>query len=264
MIPSVNSHLMDAIPIPLLFVITVALTLAAIELGFRLGGARRRRSEEPPGPTGTAVGAILGLLAFILAFTFGMASNRYQARKQLVLQDANAMGTCYLRADFLPTPEERTATRKLLAEYIGVMARLDPKTDTQEEIQAAIERCQALHTELWAAAVAAGQAKPSPLTALFAASCNEVFDVFDERLTLGTSRIPSPVWLLLFAIALFSMLAMGYHAGLVSDQRAVGPVFLVVVFATVIVLIADLDNGLAGALRIDQRPVIALNASIGG
>ena len=59
------------------------------------------------------------------------------------------------------------------------------------------------------------------------------------------------------------MIAMGYHAGLVSDQRSVGPLFLVIVFATVIVLIAELDNGLAGALRIGQHPIVALSASIG-
>ncbi len=92
--------------------------LAAIEVGYKLGQAARRRSEEEKeSPVSAISGTILGLLAFILAFTFGIVSNRYDARKELVREDANAIRTAYLRSDFLPEAD-RVVAADLFRTYV--------------------------------------------------------------------------------------------------------------------------------------------------
>ena len=93
--------IIDAQPLWALYIINIAIVLISAEAGWRLGNYRRQRPDhEEDAPVGAIVGATIGLLAFLLAFTFGMAASRYDTRKQLVLQEANAIGTTYLRADF--------------------------------------------------------------------------------------------------------------------------------------------------------------------
>src|SRR5262245_43324784 len=107
-------------PIWGVFLATVAVALLSIEGGFRLGQYRRRRSvQEDRPPVGEMVAATLALLAFLLAFTFGLAASRFDVRRGLVVDEANAIGTTYLRAALLPEPH-RTAVRKLLRNYADV------------------------------------------------------------------------------------------------------------------------------------------------
>ena len=100
---------------------------------------------------GAVVGATLGLLAFLLAFTFGMAASRYDTRKQLVLQEANAIGTTYLRAEFLQEPQ-RSDIRNVLREYAALRAQ----GVTLLMTPAVMAQSSALHDRLWADAVVVG------------------------------------------------------------------------------------------------------------
>src|SRR3989304_3822769 len=95
------------LPLWAVFVLTLAICIAAVEAGaaFARIALRQKKEKEPEAPLGSLVGAVLGLLAFILAFTFGMTASRFDARRQLVLQEANAIGTTYLRAGLLPQTE---------------------------------------------------------------------------------------------------------------------------------------------------------------
>ena len=255
-----ETHFLYAIPIPLLFGATLLVGLAAIEGGRRLGVYRRISGGESPGSVGSAVGATLGLLAFILAFTFGIAASRYDARKQLVVDEANAIGTCFLRTDFLPEAQ-RAEARSLLSEYVAL--RADAESFTGERLEPTLARAARIQTELWELAAATGNAKPSPMTALFAASLNEVIDIHEERVTKGiTNRIPGPLWGLLYLVATLAMVSVGYLFGLDSDRRSIGAILLAVTFSTVLVTIADLDDGAKGALRISQSPIQNLHANI--
>src|SRR5262245_51151559 len=113
---------LDALPLWALFIVILLVVLLSVEFGYRLGRYRRRRhEEEKEAPLGTMVGAILGLLAFILAFTFGLAATRFDTRRQVVLDEANAIGTTYLRAGMLP--EQGQQVRGLLRDYVA--ARLE-------------------------------------------------------------------------------------------------------------------------------------------
>ena len=128
------------------FLITVAIILLSIVIGWCLAGyTLRRNSRDQKRSLGSIVGAMLGLLGFILAFTFSITSSRHAARKQLVLKEANAIGTAVLRTDFLPEPS-RTESRQLFQEYVNIRveARQNP-----EKISQAIADSEVIHDRLW-------------------------------------------------------------------------------------------------------------------
>ena len=208
---------------------------------------------------GAVVGATLGLLAFLLAFTFGMAASRYDTRKQLVLQEANAIGTTYLRVEMLPEPQ-RSEIRNLLREYAaqrvgGVTAIMTP------EIMA---KSGALHDRLWAQAVAVGGQSPNSIVVgLFVQSLNETIDLDETRVTAGRNRIPDTIWLALYVVTILTMAAMGYQFGLTGEHSWPVTILLVLVFTTVIMLIADLDRPQAGWLKVSQQAMIDLIDKIG-
>src|SRR5262245_30477329 len=113
-----NSGLLDPLPLWTLLPITITISLCSFELSLRVARYRTQRSsDEPDAPPAGMVGATLGLLAFMLAFTFGLAGTRFEARRQLVQTEANAISTTYLRADLLPEPMH-TDAQALLKEYV--------------------------------------------------------------------------------------------------------------------------------------------------
>src|SRR5271165_5160231 len=130
-----NSGPLDAVPLWGLFGATVVIVLLSIEGGYWLGWYRRRRSEEEKeGPVGAIVAATLGLLAFVLAFTFGLAASRFDARRQIVVEDANAIGTTYLRAGLLPNGRG-VKIRKLLREYVDARLEAAETGDVEKVLQ---------------------------------------------------------------------------------------------------------------------------------
>jgi hypothetical protein len=251
----------DLIPIWGVFLATVAVVLLAIEGGFRLGGYRRRRSvlEDRP-PVGEMVAATLALLAFLLAFTFGLAAQRFDLRRGLVIDEANAVGTTHLRAGLLPEPH-RSGVRALLREYVDVrLQAVQPG-----KLGQSIRRSGELHARLWGHAVAVGQDRPgSIVVGLFIESLNEVIDLHTRRVWLGAGdRIPGIIWGALFFVAILGTTVMGYHAGLAGSGRSLAMLALVLAFSSVIALIADLDRPQAGLLRVSQQAMTDLRDSFG-
>ena len=140
-----TSQPLDSIPIILFVALFVLVNLAVYEFGYQIGKWVRRRStaedsKPDEGPTGIIVGAILGLMAFLLAITMGMASDRFDARRGLVLEETNAIGTAYLRAGYLDEPAS-SELRALLREYVPLRiatpdaAQLVANLDRWEELR---------------------------------------------------------------------------------------------------------------------------------
>src|SRR5271167_569395 len=182
------SRLMGAFPLWGFFWITVVVVLLSIEGGYKLGRYRRRHSEdEKEAPVGAIVGASLALLGFVLAFTFGLAASRFDARRQIVVEEANAIGTTYLRAGLLPNNRGVTI-RKLLGEYVD--ARLE--VVQTGNIEQGLRRSDELHRQLWKEAEAVGQEHPdSIVVGLFIQSLNETIDVHAKRVLVGLrNRLP--------------------------------------------------------------------------
>ena len=251
--------LLDPFPLWTLFPVTVVVVLLSVEVGYRVGRNRRQRSqEEKEAPVGAMVGATLGLLAFMLAFTFGLAANRFEERRQVVLSEANAIGTTYLRAAMLPEPM-RTESRNLLREYVDVRLEATQPGKTGQ----AISKSEELHDRLWSQAVAAAEKDRSPITGLFIQSLNEVIDLHAKRVMAALrSRVPGAIWIGLYLLAILSMVAMGYHEGVTSNKRSVAVVAVVLAFSAVLFLIADLDRPGKGLLRVSQQTMIDLRNSM--
>ena len=249
----------DALPLWGLFISILLVVLLSVECGYRLGKYRRSRQEqEKEAPVGTMVGATLGLLAFVLAFTFGLAAARFDARRQVLLDEANAIGTTYLRAGMLP--ERGEEIRGLLRDY--VRTRLD--AIQSGNVAEGVRRSENIQNQLWTEAEGVGTKNPnSILVGLFVQSLNETIDLHAKRVQAGLrSRIPGAIWLGLFAVAALSLATMGYHAGLSGTLRSLAIVAVAVTFSVVIELIADLDRPQEGVLRISQQALLDVQRSM--
>jgi hypothetical protein len=196
-----NNGPLDALPLWALFVVILLVVLLSVEFGYRLGKYRRsRREEEKEAPLGTMVGATLGLLAFILAFTFGLAAARFDSRRLVLLDEANAIGTTYLRAGMLPERGEQI--RGFLRDYVA--ARLEGVQPGK--LAEGIRRSEDIQEKVWTEAETVGQKNPNSIVVgLFVQSLNEMIDLHAKRLQAGVrSRIPAAIWLGLFAVASLS------------------------------------------------------------
>jgi hypothetical protein len=249
----------DALPIPALLLVVFLLTLAAVEAGYWLGKWRLRREHEHDAMAGATVGITLGLLAFTLAFTFAMAAERFEARRSVVLEEANAIGTTYLRALMLPAPAA-SEVRGLLRQYVD--ARLEAAAQP-EKIGEVIVRSEELQNRLWQQAVGAAAAQAdSVMTGLFITSLNEVIDVHAKRVIAVRNRIPDVIWAFLLVTAVLGMASMGYHTGLTGSRRTVAVIFLTLAFSGAMTLIADLDRPREGFLQVSQQAMLDLQASM--
>jgi hypothetical protein len=239
----------------LLYIITVVIVLLSVICGLRFASyIQRREKSKKEAPVGSIVAAILGLLAFILAFTFGMASSRYDTRKQLLLDEVNAIGTAFLRTDFLPETQRRES-RKLFKEYVDsrVRAVLQPETLPQ-----ALVDSETIHDRLWSQITAlAKQSSDSVVLGLYIQSLNEVIDLHAKRVTIGLKyHIPGVIWLTLYFVTILAMAAVGYQFGLAGTSSWLSILLLALSFSAVILLIADLDRVSAGLVKVSQKPMI--------
>ena len=251
-----HDHILDGIPIWGVYGAALLLFLVSIEAAYRLGHRRRDGSDTPH--SGNTLGAIFALVGFLLAFTFGMAGSQYNARRQLVLEDANAIGTAYLRAAQLPD-SYRLNTRALLRDYVSDRHIVDVET-----LGARTARWEQLQERLWAEATAAAETHPTPITSLFIQSLNEMFDIHARRKTITLwTRIPPMIFVTLAFLSVLIMASLGYVLGL-SGRRHIVPTFLLVLtYATVFLLVIDLDRPEQGLFRVSQQPMIDLRQSMG-
>jgi len=248
-----NSGLLDPFPLWSLLPITITIALVSVELGFRVALYRKRRStDEPEAPAAGMVGATLGLLAFMLAFTFGLAGTRFEARRQLVQTEANAISTTYLRTDLLPEPMH-TDAQALLKEYVD--ARL--AGTSSDKLMESISKSEQIQRRLWSQAVLALQKEKSVATSLFSQSINQLIELHSQRLTAGLrSRIPSAIWIGLYLVLILAMAAVGYQNGMASKHRPIVVFTLVCGFSIVMFLITDLDRPRQGYLQVNQEAMM--------
>jgi len=210
----------------------------------------------------TILGASLALLAFFLAMTFSMAGSRFDTRKKLVLDEANAVETTYLRAKLLPEPF-RTEFQDLLGKYVNVRAKIQiVKIDTIRQI---VVESEELHGLLWLKAVDLIENKPtSVVTGLFIQSLNEVIDLHGKRMTAALiNRISPSIFITLYFVAFISMAMMGYQAGLAGIRTLIAGLVLMLAFSAVLVLIIDLERPSQKIFSVSQQVMVDLKGKIG-
>jgi hypothetical protein len=250
---------LDRFPLWSLLPLTVGIALLSIETGRRLADHRRKHSAEEEGaPVGGMVGGTLGLLAFMLAFTFSLAASRFEARRQILLQEANAVGTTYLRAGMLSEPM-RTDARNLLREYVDVrIEAVQPG-----KLEQGMAKSEELHQRLWAVATTAADKEKNVITSLFIQALNQVIDLHATRVMAGVrSRVPGIIWIVLYLLLILAMVMLGYQSGLAKSRRSIAVLALVIGFSSVLYLIADLDRPGQGLLQTSQEAMTDLRRSM--
>jgi hypothetical protein len=187
-----------------------------------------------------------------------MAATRFETRKEVVLDEANAVGTTWLRAGMLP--ERRQEIRALLRDYVDV--RLEGVKPGK--LAEGIRRSEQLHQQLWALSVPVAEKHPnSIIVGLFVQSLNDTIDLHAERVTAGVrNRIPGAIWVALYGISIFAFGAMGYHSGMSGTIRSPVILLVAITFSVVIVLIADLDRSQEGILTVSQHALVDLRQSM--
>lgn len=246
----------------LVLTIVGLLLLALGEIGFRAGRRLFVTKDEPrKAQIGTIQGAVLGMLALLLGFTFSMAVTRYESRRDLVLKEANAIGTTYLRASFLPEAHAK-AVEDLLRRYTDARLSFYTAGNDSTKISAAEDQTARLQRELWVHTVAASKESPSPITATFITALNDTIDLDATRLHALRSHVPGAVWLLLLIVAGAGCFASGYGAGAGGKRNGFSDVMLPLLVAVVITLIADFDRPRQGLIGISQQPLIDLQQSL--
>jgi hypothetical protein len=254
------SQPLDIFPLWLAYLLTILLSLLAAEVGYQLGRRVKRRSpEENRSTAGSMAGATLALLGFLLAIITGIAINRFDVRRQLVVDEANAIGTTYLRAGYVAEPLQ-SEIRELLREYIDArLLALEPGRLGEARILS-----EELHTELWTRAEILAEESPTPVVSIFITSLNEVIDLHTRRVvTALETRIPVTIWFGIYFAAFLSMSLVGYQNGLEGGRNLLPLLVLIVIFSAVILLILDLDRPREGILQVSHQALIDLQQQIG-
>ena len=242
-----------------IFVAGLIAILGACEIGRLLGIRATGRGGDD---VSTLEGAVLGLLALMIGFTFAMALTRFEARRDAVLNEANAIGTTALRARLLPAPHSADAL-KSLREYVKIRLDITQRVVTAAELKAAISRSNEIQEALWrnAKGLAAKDTGVVP-TGLFIQTLNEMIDNQGKRLHALQSRVPNIVFLALYGVAIVAFIFAGYANGL-GARRVRLPIYLMgALVSAVILLIQDLDRPAAGFITVSQQPMIDTAASI--
>lgn len=249
----------DAPHIWVFFGVCVVLFLIATEVGFRMGVWQAQRSDVPEtSHTGILTGAILGLVSFLLAFTFGIAASNFSERRGTVLDEANAIGTAYLRADLLPEAEA-AQMRSLLRQYTEVRVAVTEPGVTVEGYFLVIRQSESIHYDLWSLVARVAKADPLPTHSLVVVAVNEVIDMHAKRVAAGVRHtIPPTIWIALYLVSSLALGATGYRIGANVGKRSELLPAMVIAFACVVSLISDLDNPRHGFLLSDQTPMRAV------
>jgi hypothetical protein len=243
--------ILDEYPIWFVYIATVVVVVIAAEIGFRVGMWLQRRSPDAKGTpmTGAVVGGMLGLMAFLLAFSISIVIGQHNSRKEMVVTEANAVGTAYLRADFLAEPD-RTETRDLLREYVEV--RLAVAEDLSL-FDLGMERSEEIHAGLWAIVQdTVNQGDDSAVMALLIDSINEVIDVHLLRLTAFELRLPEVFGFMLMIATVLSFLLVGVASSSDGERDPLTILIFALAFAAALMVIVDLDRPQQGLLTVSQ------------
>lgn len=237
-----------------LYPLVVALSVGAASLGAWYGIRSHRRGARQE-DLGMLAGAALGLLALLLAFSFSLAVERFDSRRTMVLEEANAIGSAANFALMLPETA-RQGVLDLLRDYaalrIGLGRPFDPGK-LREDVARSVD----LQSRLWNIAVTVTAAAPQSLPVYrFVGSLNEMNNVHESRLTVIRYRIPGEVMMMLLGVAMVAMALTGYHSGARGARRPVATLLMATTVGVVMTLVADLDRPARGFIQVPVQPLI--------
>lgn len=228
--------------------------LVMLEIGRRMGLRRLARDPEAAKEgMGPLEGSVLGLLGLLVAFTFAGAAGRYDSRRDLVVQEANALGDAWARLDTLP-PESQPALRDGLRRYLEARLetyRLIPDLDAvKKELRRSVE----IQDEIWKGAIAAcADARGQRVTMLVLPALDAAFDMTTIRTAKAMQHPPFVIFLLLFVLALASALIAGHGMTGAKKRNWVSMAGYAAAMAIAVYVILDLEFPRMGLIRLDSE-----------
>ena len=236
-------------------------SLVVLWISSRIGGFIRLRKHPAPledtDDYSLILSATLTLLGLLIGFTFSMAAGRYDQRKNYEEEEANAIGTEYVRADFLPAADA-AKVRGLLREYLDLRIVYYRRLNA-EQLQQNDAATAQVQSRLWAAITPATGAQPDPVRALVVSGMNDVLNRQGYTQAAFLNRVPIAAWLLMMAIAIFSNMLFGYRA---SPRGTLMFLILPIALAISFFLISDIDQPRRGVIMVHPQNLEILAQSL--
>jgi hypothetical protein len=237
----------------------IAGVVTAHEIGFWLGSLARSADEPFDRQVALVRTSTAALVAFLIGFAFSGAASRFIDRLDIIVKEANALGTAYLRADTIAEPQ-RSELKAALKEYTADRVTLLSR-DGRDQIKRLLARVGGLHRRMWRSAIEATQ-DDAPLRMLVLPPINEVIDLHSIHLAMARRHLPIPIMTVLLGTAAIGVGIIGFGNGRAGRRFLVLDSVYGVVLAVALWMIIDLDYPGIGIIRLSNVPVVEALAAM--
>lgn len=232
--------------------------LVCLELGYRLGRRSEAICENPHEGVGVIEAAVFGLVALLLGFSFAVGMSRLEYRRELAVNEADAIGTAYLRVDLLPA-ENQPEVRRLFREYLNARMSAYQKLPDLAATDREIARADEIQHKIWAAAVEASRSDlgKNAIRILLLPAINQMIDITTPRTVELRMRLPRLILGLLIGVALISGLLAGYAISKRGKRSYLHMLSYAVAIVLTVYTIMDLENPRSGLITLENpQPVV--------
>jgi hypothetical protein len=237
------------------------LMLISAEIGRRFGLAKLARDPEGLAKgAGAAEAAVFALLGLLIAFTFSGAASRFEARRELIGEEANAIGTAYLRIDLLPT-DAQPQVKELFRRYVDNRTAVYGNVQDEVATNARLAETTALQNEIWTKALAACRrpdASPQA-TVLLVPALNEMIDITTTRAVATRNHPPLVIFFLLGGFSLIGAVLVGYSTSVSKTRTWFHMLVFAAIMALTVNVIVDLEFPRVGLIRIDAADQVLVD-----
>ena len=237
----------------------IAGVIAAHELGFWLGSLRRSKDEPFDRQVALVRTSTAALVAFLIAFAFSGAASRFIDRVDIIVKEANALGTAYLRADTIAEPyrgELKASLKEYTTDRVTLLSR-----EGRPQIEPLLTKVGGLHGRMWKSAIGATQDN-APLMTVVLPPINEVIDLHSVHLAAARRHLPIPIMTVLLATAAVGIGLMGFANGRLGRRFSVIDSIYGIVLAVALWITIDLDYPGIGIIRVSNRSVMEALAAM--
>lgn len=238
--------------------------IALVEVGYRLGLRKQAGvSEDSKSHINAIQGSMLGILALLLGFTFSLSLQRYDSRSAAVVEEANAIGTAWLRTQLLPAAL-RDEVQATMHEYTDVRVQATSISQVERATLSTLRaRTLALQDRLWDQARRAVELDPNPVrTGLYVQALNAVIDQFGTRDAALNRHVPEVVLLLLYVTFLMAGAIVGLACGVAGHRPSAVSYIMIALIVVLVFIILDLDRPRRGVIEVSQRSLVELQLSM--
>src|SRR5215468_2587304 len=231
----------------------IAGVVVAHESGFWLGSLTHSKDEPFDRQIGLVRTSTAALVAFLIGFAFSGAASRFIDRQDLIVKEANALGTAYLRADTIAEPQRgelKAALKEYTADRVTLLSR-----EGRDQIEPLLAKVSGLHEQMWKSAINATK-DDAPLMAVVLPPINEVIDLHSMHLTMARRHLPIPIMAVLLGTAAISLGIIGFGNGRIGRRFSSIDAVYGAVLAAALWMTIDMDYPGGDMIRVSNRPVV--------